>query len=101
KSSGRSSTRSSPAGSATGRRSRTIRPARGGRRARTTSCTGTDARGDGTELAEGGRPARRRRGGARRAAGRSGGRRAEHADVGDDAHRLGAARLEGEGARGA
>ena len=63
-SSGRSSTRSSPRGSATGRCSRTTRPARGGRAARTSSSTGTGGRGEDTD----GYEARRRRAGADRGA---------------------------------
>ena len=49
RSSGRSSTRSSPPGSATGRRSRTTPPARGGRRRPTSCSTATAAPGGGTD----------------------------------------------------
>ncbi len=61
-------------GSATGRRSRTTRPGRGGRRPPTSCCTGTGARGDGTDrerLDGRGRLDRRRSSASWRACGRS------------------------------
>ena len=90
-SSGRSSTRSSPPGSGTGRRSRTTRPGAGGRRPRTTCSIATGGRGGGTE--------HRRPGGAaarRAAAGRGRGCGAAHER--DDPRRVGAAEM---GRRGA
>ena len=78
---------------------------RGGRRAPTTSSTATAGRGDGTEGRSAGTartsasPTSTRR--SRGCAARRRPRRAEHAHLGDDAHRVGAGRVGEAGARGA
>ena len=105
RSSGRSSTRSWPPGSATSLRSRTTRPARGGRPRPTTCSPGTAGRGAGTRRDAGrprdvdGRGHRDRRGRAPAGPAPRRERRHLHAHLGDDASRLGAGGVARQGAR--